>query len=174
MKKWKHLIKCVNCGYEFEREEIASVYQSNVWLDGKPEQAELIPIPVACPNCHRISFHPDRASISPIEEAYDHMFLCWGYEEHNDEKNAVIERKSAVEAFENAFQTSADENSIISYIDSLRQLKMYERAEDAARQANDTFTEHLPADSIENRIIAFEIMLITSNDSNPHKINEAL
>lgn len=111
------------------------------------------------------------------QQEYLHMLLCWVYENAGQKKEAVEERKLAVEQMERQYFNPDTKEAIpveafMVYFDCLRQLGEWGKLGKVIGEVEDDIRQHLKPEHLICRILEFEKNAIKNGDTAPHSIQE--
>lgn len=68
MKKKSELITCPCCGHMFEVDIVLSMFQQDVYLDGKPEKESQMTNIYECPSCHYLAIDMEKKVTDKVKE----------------------------------------------------------------------------------------------------------
>lgn len=104
--------------------------------------------------------------------AYLSMLLCWHYEWSGNKDTACAERRKAIGHLEKTFEKAAPAETVLIYIDSLRQLKEFKQAGETIQSVEEGMESCLAKDSLLYRVFQFEKQAVKRGDFRSHTLKE--
>lgn len=114
------------------------------------------------------------AELAQVNEEKIYMYLksCWYLEFQNKRDLADSMRKKAVAIMEEEIELYPPIELVIIYIDSIRQLKQFDKCEKTINEIDNLVTQRFAPDETIYKIFQYEKQLIEARDSAPHMISE--
>lgn len=100
------------------------------------------------------------------------LVAAWHCEEHGLFARARENRERAVQTIETVPGLKLKPAQMLTYLDSLRQLGRFTRAEQVAAQNEASFVQALGAEHLLTRILRTELALVRKADAAPHLVSE--
>ena len=108
------------------------------------------------------------------KKAFFNLWSAWYCEW--EEKSALAEnfRAKAVGFMEKMLEHTINISLMLIYIDSLRQLKEFEKAEEVIKDIEEDVKKNLSEDRMEYKVFMLEKRLVEAEDANAHWVSEAM
>ncbi len=108
----------------------------------------------------------------PAAAASHWLTAAWYCEDNHLADRARIDREKAVQIIESTPALKLTPAQMLSYIDSLRQLKRFDRAAQVAQRVEQGFLQNLGSDHLLTKILQTELALLQKSDATPHLVSE--
>lgn len=108
------------------------------------------------------------------DKIYLYLAACWNLEFHGQKEAADEMRKKAVALMEILFEEKSQFEMVLMYIDSLRQLGMFDEAKETVESVRQAAENNLSRKDVSYAIFQFEKELLKISDSKAHMISELI
>lgn len=108
------------------------------------------------------------------KNAFFHLWSAWFCEWNDSMETAKMFRRKAVDFMEKCLQQAVDFPFMLIYIDCLRQLEAFEKAEEVIADIEGMVVKNLSPERAEYKVFLYEKQLVEAKDARAHMVSEAM